>query len=42
MDKVQKELGFWQNNLKETVGDAMNDDNITLLQKVIDKFIDEA
>lgn len=42
MEKVQKELGFWQKKLDDTVGRVLNDDNISSLQKVINLFMDEA
>lgn len=42
MEKVQKELAFWQEKLNATVGRVMNDEHITTMQRIIDMFIHEA
>jgi len=42
MEKVEKELTFWQQKMQETVGKVLDDESISGLQKVIFMFMDEA
>jgi hypothetical protein len=42
MEKIQKELYFWQNKANETVKRIMNDDYINSLNKIIDVYVFEA
>ncbi|TNV85696.1 hypothetical protein FGO68_gene217 [Halteria grandinella] len=42
MEKVQKELAFWQKRMNETYGKMVNDDQVASLQHVINLFIAES
>lgn len=42
MERVQKELAFWQTKLQDTMGLVKNDEQIAALQGNIDAFIAEA
>ena len=42
MEKVQKELGFWQKKVNDTVGRVMDDDHISGLQNIINLYMNEA
>lgn len=42
MDKVQKELAYWQKKVVDTMGRVMDDDHITGLQKIINLYMLEA
>lgn len=42
MEKVEKELAFWQQKMQDTVGKVMNDETISSLQRIIFLFMGEA
>lgn len=42
MEKVQKELGYWQKRLDDTLGCVLNDQHIASLQNFINLYMEEA